>query len=134
VQIFPNAVRFDWYRENLAEPDELIGIKHPRIGYIGSINEKLDFDWFEKLLEYSAAGLLIVGTPLRAMTEDPAAQKLVRFVADAAEAIDAIDAIDKALMDKSEDDRRREYARLNSWQVRSEYLFGLIQEKIANPS
>jgi hypothetical protein len=65
------------------------------------------------------------------MTEDPAAQKLVRFVADAAEAIDAID---KALMDKSEDDRRREYARLNSWQVRSEYLFGLIQEKIANPS
>ncbi len=206
VQIFPNAVQFDWYRENLAEPDELKGIKHPRIGYIGSLNSKVAFDWFEtisenlewqviiggktgimreedtnllerlrrrknvhfvdrqppervpqflahldvgllnyrrgghpefssplKLSEYSAAGLPIVGTPLRAMAEDPEAQRLVRFVANPAEAVDAIG---KALMEQSEEDRlrRREYARQNSWQVRSEHLFGLIQEKIANPS
>ena len=67
------------------------------------------------------------------MAEDPEAQRLVRFVANAAEAVDAIG---KALMEQSEEDRlrRREYARQNSWQVRSEHLFGLIQEKIANPS
>jgi glycosyltransferase involved in cell wall biosynthesis len=61
VQIFPNAVRFDWYRDDLSEPEELKSIKHPRIGYIGSINSKLDFGWFEKIAANPKWQLIIAG-------------------------------------------------------------------------
>lgn len=203
VQIFPNAVRFDWYRKDLSEPDELKGIKHPRIGYIGSINAKLDFEWFEKisenlqwqviiggkigvmwdedtkllerlcrrenvhfidqqpadrvpqflahldvgllnyrrgghpeyssplkLSEYCAAGLPIIGSPLRAMSEDAGAKRFVRFI-DHADAVS--DAVRDVLANRNEEDRRLrlQFAEQNSWCVRSEHLLKLIQEQIA---
>ena len=63
----PNAVEFDFFYEavknNLPEPLELKGIPSPRIGYIGSVWIRLDYD----LLEYIARSrpdwsLVLVGS------------------------------------------------------------------------
>lgn len=47
VEMLPNGADFDvFYRASTgsyAEPDDLAGITHPRIGYVGNLNLKVDF-------------------------------------------------------------------------------------------
>ncbi|NOX75842.1 MAG: glycosyltransferase family 1 protein [Gammaproteobacteria bacterium] len=47
IETLPNGADFDaFYRAStgsLTEPDDLAGIAHPRIGYVGNINLKVDF-------------------------------------------------------------------------------------------
>ena len=48
IHWIPNGVDFEHYynivKSNLIEPSDIKDIKHPRIGYVGRINRKVDFD------------------------------------------------------------------------------------------
>jgi glycosyltransferase involved in cell wall biosynthesis len=63
VALLPNAVPCEWYDATEPEPDDLARIPHPRVGYVGSINEKLELDWFERLADESAWQVVVTGPP-----------------------------------------------------------------------
>jgi glycosyltransferase involved in cell wall biosynthesis len=64
----PNGVdypRFAAARAAGADPVEMVGLPHPRIGYVGAINDKLDIALLLQVAEaYSRATLILVG-PVR---------------------------------------------------------------------
>jgi len=51
VHVVPNGVDFERFdaARSAAEPDEFAAIPRPRIGYIGSLNQKVDFPLLESL-------------------------------------------------------------------------------------
>lgn len=45
IHIVPNGVDYDFFSKDMSEiPEDIAGIPEPRIGYVGVINEKVDFD------------------------------------------------------------------------------------------
>jgi glycosyltransferase involved in cell wall biosynthesis len=61
----PNAVAYDRFREALCqgeEPSELVGLPHPRIGYVGAINDKIDTRLLLRVADaFHDASLVLVG-------------------------------------------------------------------------
>ncbi|MEX2286730.1 MAG: glycosyltransferase [Planctomycetaceae bacterium] len=76
--IVPNGVAIDWYEGELAEPDDIANIPRPRIGYSGTISQKLDFGWFEKIAEQHDWQLVMVG-PVGNLGTDAAAADFRRL-------------------------------------------------------
>ncbi len=47
----PNGVDLrDYDKHNVYEPGDLTGIRHPRVGYVGVMQERFDIDLFEKVV------------------------------------------------------------------------------------
>jgi hypothetical protein len=61
VEILPNAVPLDWYNDSAVEPPDLALIPRPRVGYVGSINRKLDLGWLEAISSRPKLHLVLVG-------------------------------------------------------------------------
>ena len=65
VHWVPNAVDYERFANATAhrdEPVELRGLPHPRIGYVGAINDKLDIDLLCQVAEtYAEASIVLVG-------------------------------------------------------------------------
>jgi len=73
VHWVPNAVDYERFADAAArgdEPVELRGLPHPRIGYVGAINDKLDINLLRRVAEtYSGASIILVG-PERLHSEE----------------------------------------------------------------
>lgn len=203
VRILPNAVPMEAYERPRAEPRELKGIPHPRIGYVGSVTKKVDLGWlralaevgsyrvvivgrsipadaqhrqeFEslvsrpnvhylgpqpprsvpafmqhldvglmnyrrglhcelssplKLYEYCAAGLPIVGSRLPSLTASRDASNFAILVDTAAEAVQAVGECLQLARRPEEAERRRDFARRNSWDRRARDVVGWIEEAL----
>lgn len=69
----PNGVdyeRFARAASRRGDPAELAGLPHPRLGYVGAINDKIDADLLYRVAEaYPQATLILVG-PVRAASEE----------------------------------------------------------------
>lgn len=63
VEVFGSAVATGWYNEPWVEPADLAAIPHPRIGWVGSLNLKVDFAWFKALAEVGGWNIVLVGKP-----------------------------------------------------------------------
>jgi glycosyltransferase involved in cell wall biosynthesis len=202
-EIVPNGVAFDWYDRQLPQPADVAEIPRPRIGYCGTISQKLDFAWFEslasrgrfhlvligplgnlgaegaddfqrlrslsnvhylgaksatevpayiksfdvglmnyrrglhceagsplKLYEYAAAGLPMVAARTEFLDAQPGLADMVHFV-DGPD--DAVEAVERALRDERDVEsieRRRAFARENSWQERARRILELAVAKL----
>ena len=51
IHIVPNGVDFDHFATLQSEPPDLAAIPHPRIGYIGSVNQKVDIALYATLAD-----------------------------------------------------------------------------------
>jgi len=73
VHWVPNAVDYERFADAVVrddEPVELRGLPHPRIGYVGAINDKLDINLLRRVAEtYSGASIILVG-PERLHSEE----------------------------------------------------------------
>jgi glycosyltransferase involved in cell wall biosynthesis len=68
----PNAVDYDRFAEaraSGAEPEELAGLPHPRLGYVGAINDKLDTDLLLHTARSFPQGTLVLVGPRRPASE-----------------------------------------------------------------
>lgn len=74
VTVVPNGAPFEWYCQPYPEPVDVVDIPHPRIGYVGTISNKLDLGWIERLAAVRPWQIVLVG-PLRL----PAGDALIRF-------------------------------------------------------
>lgn len=59
--VVPNGVHIDWYSTDLDEPADVAGIPRPRVGYVGAISDKVDFDWIEELATNREWQIVLVG-------------------------------------------------------------------------
>ena len=85
----PNAVNYQAFAEARGlgtEPSELVGVSHPRIGYVGAINDKIDTELLASIAERLPGSLVLVG-PVRVTTREAVrgierlrARSNVRFV------------------------------------------------------
>ena len=58
----PNGVDVDQYSQKLLEPDDLYSIPHPRIGYVGVIQRRVDFTLVRQLADaFPRAHFVFVG-------------------------------------------------------------------------
>jgi len=69
----PNGVDYERFASAAAarrEPEEMVGLPHPRIGYVGAINDKIDAGLLLQVAEaYPQATIVMVG-PVRVGSED----------------------------------------------------------------
>ncbi|MBN1400810.1 MAG: glycosyltransferase [Anaerolineae bacterium] len=64
----PNAVNYDAFaqaRDRREEPAELAGMPHPRLGYVGAINDKIDTGLLLHLAQSLPEAILILVGPVR---------------------------------------------------------------------
>ncbi len=64
VRLLPNGVNCEWYGKSLCEPTDMAAIPRPRIGYVGTISEKLDLSWLERLANNGSWHIVLAG-PVR---------------------------------------------------------------------
>lgn len=72
VLVTPNGVPVEWYSGAQVEPEDLAKIPHPRVGYVGSVNDKIDFDWFSKLCDDESLQIVVAGPVGQMQAEDHA--------------------------------------------------------------
>lgn len=61
VAVVPNAAPVDWYLESGEEPEAISAVPHPRLGYVGTISDKLELSWLERLADVSEWHVVLVG-------------------------------------------------------------------------
>ena len=69
----PNGVdymRFARAAQGSAEPPEVENLPHPRIGYVGALNDKIDVALLEEVAKAYPQGTLVLVGPLRLSDED----------------------------------------------------------------
>jgi len=69
----PNGVdymRFAQAAQGGAEPPEVENLPHPRIGYVGALNDKIDVALLEEVAKAYPQGTLVLVGPLRLLDED----------------------------------------------------------------
>lgn len=66
VQIVASGVHFEDYQTAWEEPDDMVEIARPRIGFSGSITDKKDFDWFDRISAEKQWQLVLLG-PVRSI-------------------------------------------------------------------
>lgn len=68
VYLLPNAVSFDMFHKALAadlpEPEDIKGIPHPRLGYVGKMDWSVDFDLLSRVVtSHPEWSLVMIGPP-----------------------------------------------------------------------
>jgi len=69
----PNAVDYACFRAGVAEerePTELAGLPHPRIGYVGAINDKIDVELLLHVAKAYPHGAIVLVGPLRPLSTE----------------------------------------------------------------
>jgi glycosyltransferase involved in cell wall biosynthesis len=69
----PNAVNYDAFaqaKRRCEDPAELAGVPHPRLGYVGALNDKIDTDLLLHLAQALPRTILILVGPVRPTSDE----------------------------------------------------------------
>ncbi|HSS98774.1 MAG TPA: hypothetical protein VLK33_17185, partial [Terriglobales bacterium] len=82
----PNGVDFSLYSRPIAEPADIAGIPHPRVGYTGNVKKQLDWDLMTVLIErhpewsFVFVGQIMSHAGLQEIVDRLSTHKNVRFL------------------------------------------------------
>jgi glycosyltransferase involved in cell wall biosynthesis len=65
VHLLPNGVDFKLFRRPCAPPEELESIPRPRLGYVGTIDYRMDFDLLDRIASRHPEWSLVLAGPCR---------------------------------------------------------------------
>jgi glycosyltransferase involved in cell wall biosynthesis len=62
IKVLPNGVDYEQFNKSISEPDDIKEIPHPRVGYAGAINKKINLSLIDYLAtELPLASFILVG-------------------------------------------------------------------------
>lgn len=80
LQFLPSGVRFEALTTPVEEPDDLRGLPHPRLLYVGTINDRLNGDLFLAAAKAAGAGCVVAVGPRHATFQAPPLPSNVHFL------------------------------------------------------